>query len=302
MHLLIPCITEWALPDQLVFSTVSALIRIANSNSDYRKHAFEAIVCFTEKIVSLLKTGEGKLAQRSPGWRSDIVLAVDILTQIAPAFHGFYRAIISVSFNWSINEWSTLAGVLNALFDVSVADRLNRLLIDVIPSDTTEDDIDQIRYIQTFFSRYVARGRPLNGYFIVCCVTEAEWTILAQAVGNTTTASNPGFPDFVEAAAANKAWQALLRSAVGENAAVDEDCQQTLKMTRMYAMKSFSSLLVQIEELDTEPSEDSYAWETMSESLVGRLCDWGYHTTQSTCRRNWPPYVQLRWGSWTKVS
>ncbi|EPS96826.1 hypothetical protein FOMPIDRAFT_1052946 [Fomitopsis schrenkii] len=242
---------EWALPDQLVFSTVSALLRIANSNPDYRKHAFGAIVGFAKEIVSLLKTGE----------------ATDILTQIAPAFHGFYRAVISVSFNWSINEWATLAGLLNALFDVGVAERLNGLLIDIIPGDTLDDDLGQIRYIQTLFSRYVARGRPLSGYFIVCCVTEAEWTILAQAVGNTSTASNPGYPDFVEAAAANKAWQALLRSAVADNVPVDEDCRQTLKATETYAMRSFSTLLVQIEEMDTEPSEDSYAWETMSESL-----------------------------------
>ena len=276
--LLMSWVTEWALPDQLVFSTVSALLRIANSNSDYRKHAFGAIVRFTESIVNLLKTGEGEFAQRHLEWYSDFVSAVDILTQIAPAFHGFYRAIISVSFNWSINEWSTLAGFLNALLDASVAERLNGLLMDIVPSDTTDDDLDQMRYIQTLFARYVTRGRPLSDYFIVCCVTEAEWTILAQAVGNTATAGNPGYPDFVEAAAANKAWQALLRNAVADNVAVDEDCRQTLKATRTYAMKSFSTLLVQIEELDTEPSEDSYAWETMSESLVSYLCDRTHHT------------------------
>ncbi|KAH9930753.1 atypical/PIKK/PI4K protein kinase [Fomitopsis serialis] len=213
---------EWSLPDQLVFSTVSALLRIANSHSEYRVHALDAIVRFTDSIVNLLKTGE----------------AVDILTQIAPAFHGFYRAIISVSFDWSVNEWSTLSQLLNALFDVGVAERLNRLLIDIVPSGAEEEDMDQIQYIQTLFTRYVSRGRPLSGYFIVCCVTEAEWTILAQAVGNATTSYNPGYPDFVEAAAANKAWQALLRSAIADNAV-----------------------------MDTEPSEDSYAWETMSESL-----------------------------------
>ncbi|KAH9843165.1 atypical/PIKK/PI4K protein kinase [Rhodofomes roseus] len=242
---------EWALPDQLVFSTVSALLQIANTHSEYRGHAFDAIVRFTDKIVSLLKTGE----------------AVDILTQIAPAFHGFYRAIISVSFNWSVKEWSTLSQLLNALFDVGVAERLNRLLIDIVPSGAEEEEMDQIQYIHTLFTRYVSRGRPLSGYFIVCCVTEAEWTILAQAVGNATMSSNPGYPDFVEAAAANKAWQALLRSAIADNTVSDEGCRQTLKATRDYAMKSFSTLLVQIEEMDTEPSEDSYAWETMSESL-----------------------------------
>ena len=56
--------TEWALPDQLVFSTLSALLRIASSKPDYRDQAFGAIVRFTQKIVDLLKTGDGEFVSR----------------------------------------------------------------------------------------------------------------------------------------------------------------------------------------------------------------------------------------------
>ena len=75
-------------------------------------------------------------------------------------------------------------------------------------------------------------------------------------------------PEFVEAAAANKAWQSLLTEAVDNSVTGDEAYRQALTSTFGNAMKSFSDLLTQIEEMDAEPSEDSYAWETMSESLV----------------------------------
>lgn len=45
---------------------------------------------------------------------------------------------------------------------------------------------------------------------------------------------------------------------------------------------------------DTEPSEDSYAWETMSESLVCRFTALPLITQLNlTIRRNWLLFVQL---------
>lgn len=246
---------EWALPDQLVFATVSALLRIASSHSRFRSDAISAIVRFTDQIVQQLKAGAPQ----------------DILTQFAPAFHGFYRAAISIPFDWSPQEWSTLAQHLNVLFAADVVDRLNRLLIELTPTD--DDDADQIHYIRTLFTRYVSRGRPLSGYFIVCCVTEAQWTILAQALFPANVSPGAGYPQFVEAAAANKAWQTLLRHAIANSVVSEESCRKTLKSTLGHAMRSFSDLLAQIQEMDAEPSEDSYAWETMSESLkLAAIC------------------------------
>lgn len=49
--------SEWALPDQLVFATVSALLRIASSHSRFRSDAISAIVRFTDQIVQQLKAG-----------------------------------------------------------------------------------------------------------------------------------------------------------------------------------------------------------------------------------------------------
>ncbi|KAH9952080.1 atypical/PIKK/PI4K protein kinase [Amylocystis lapponica] len=238
---------EWALPDQLVFVVVAALLRIASSHDQYRAVAMEAISKFAVSIVSKLRTAE----------------PVDVLTQFAPAFHGFYRAIISTSFDWSPPEWCNLAGHLNVLFASDVVDRLNRLLVDINP--TEDDDPDTIHYIQTFVSRYVTNGRPLNGYFIVCCVTEAQWTILAQALDPEPNEEQFLFP--VEAAAANKAWYSLLRHALTDLISQNDSLRGTLQSTLGHATETFTDLLVQLQELDTDPSDDSYAWETMSESL-----------------------------------
>ncbi|KZT09606.1 atypical/PIKK/PI4K protein kinase [Laetiporus sulphureus 93-53] len=242
---------EWALPDQLVFATVSAVLRIAGAHSSYRDIAMTAITHFIDETVRMLRIGE----------------AAEVLTQVAPAFHGFYRAIISTPFDWSPAEWSTLARYLNALFGTDVVDRLNRLFVNIAPSATEEEDSDQIRYVQTLFTRYVAHGRPLSGYFIMCCVTEAQWTILAQALTPHHVMAESTQSHFIEAAAANKALQALSRHAINGWRNGEEDYRDALKATLAHSVRSFSDLLLQVEETDGPISEDSYAWETMSENL-----------------------------------
>ena len=196
----------------------------------------------------------------------DHASAFDTLAQFAPSFHGFYRAITSIPFAWSLEEWTALATHLNSLFSSEVVDGLNHLLIGVLR--TEEDDPERVLFIRTFLSRYISRGRPLSGYFIVCCVIEAQWTILAQALIPKPTPSSQKVPEFVEAAAANKAWVSLLTEPIDDSIVGDEQYREALTVTVESAMKCFSNLLLQIEEMEAEPSEDSYAWETMSESLV----------------------------------
>jgi len=146
-------------------------------------------------------------------------------------------------------------------------DRLNRLLTEVLQSDT---DIETLQFIQTFIARYVARGRPLSGYFIVCCIIETSWTILAQVLAPPPE-SVPG--GFSEAAAANKAWNSLMRQEATKVEIKNPQIVQSLRSTISYAMQCFTDLLVQIEDMESEPSVDTYAWETMSESLVNTsLC------------------------------
>ena len=245
---------------------MSALLRIASDHEEYRTTATDAIVKFAEQIVWMLKSGEGTSTEILLHTRRLIRhVAEDILAQFAPAFHGFYRSIISIPFAWSLHEWASLSRHLNALFDPSVVDMLNRLLVDAL---RREDDVEKLHFIQTLLARYVTRGRPLSGYFTVCCVIEALWTTLAQALQPERIPHSTSLPSLVEAAAANKAWQSLLNHAIEEITPPHETFSKAVLHTMENAMECFTNLLVQIEEMDAEPSEDSYAWETMSESLV----------------------------------
>jgi phosphatidylinositol 4-kinase len=178
-----------------------------------------------------------------------------------PALHGFYRAISSTSYSWTISQWETLTVHLKSLCSTKVIDRLNHLLLDIIQKENA--DADTFRHVQTFVARYAAQGRPLSGYFMVCCVLETEWTVLAQVLAPPILTRSP----VVEAAAANKAWLSLTR-----NAALELDIhgptRDVLNQTIKYAMQCFTDLLSQIEEMESAPALDTYAWETISESLV----------------------------------
>ncbi|ESK94184.1 phosphatidylinositol 4-kinase [Moniliophthora roreri MCA 2997] len=243
---------DWALPDQLVCSTVSALLRISSIHREYRDAATNAIVSFIFDVVEKIKSGD----------------AVDALTQLTPALHGLYRAISSTPFSWSLAQWKKLTKPLNAICAPDVMDRLNRLPVEIVQSE--DEDQETLQFIQTFMARYVSCGRPLSGYFIVCCVFEISWTILAQVLAPPSTT---GAGSNSEAAAANKAWNSLMRQAAQNLETPDEKIIEALKKTITYSMQCFTDLLVQIEEMDEEPSVDTYAWETMSESLkLASIC------------------------------
>ncbi|KAJ6490589.1 hypothetical protein C8R47DRAFT_1122870 [Mycena vitilis] len=248
---------EWALPDQLVFSTVSALLRLSSSHDKYSDAATNAIFSFISRIVDKLNTTS----------------SLDILTQLTPALHGLYRAISSTSFPWTITQWHQLAAHLGGLCVPEVVDRLNHLLVDILQKESA--NIDTLHFVQTFVSRYVSHGRPLSGYFIVCCIIETNWTVLAQVLAPPETSINGPVN---EAAAANKAWVSLMRHEASEVQIADEKIQHALKVTVQYSMKCFGDLFVQIQEMDSEPSLDTYAWETMSESLkLASICSIALH-------------------------
>ena len=99
---------------------------------------------------------------------------------------------------------------------------------------------------------------------MVCCVLETEWTVLAQALAPPLSTRSP----VIETAAANNSWLSLTRNAALE-LNIEGDRKKFLLTDAIWdTIKCFSDLLVQIEQMDSEPSLDTYAWETMSESLV----------------------------------
>jgi phosphatidylinositol 4-kinase len=193
-------------------------------------------------------------------------IATEVLTHHALSFHGLYRAIISTEFSWDYHSWVSISEHLNFLFAPDVIEHLNRSLASDIQAENCDPDIKN--YIQVLLSRYISSGRPLNGYFLVCCVVEAQWTMLAQALYPSHAPIYPKTGEEAEAAAANKAWSSLTRDVSSETGASDPSLKNALKKSLELSMQTFTDLLVQIEEMDSEPSLDTYAWETMSESLV----------------------------------
>lgn len=199
------------------------------------------------------------------------ITACTVLTQYAPAFHGFYRATISSSFPWSVPEWSSLTSHLSTLFTPEVVDHLNNLFPEALRAFA--DDDAEAHFLRVFLARYVLHDRPLSGYFLVCCIMETIWTVLAQTFAFPIL---PGFESAPrvdgEAAAANRAWARLMRRPVVEMD-VSGITGEYLGQAVRQALRCYIDLLVQIEDMDTDPSLDTYAWETMSESLVnGQIC------------------------------
>jgi phosphatidylinositol 4-kinase len=97
---------------------------------------------------------------------------------------------------------------------------------------------------------------------------ETEWTVLAQVLAPPPPTNSS---TITEAAAANQAWLSLMRNAAHELDISDMEVENTLKTTIKYSTQCFTDLFLQIREMEVETSLDTYAWETMSESLVSEV-------------------------------
>ncbi|KIJ56890.1 hypothetical protein M422DRAFT_238481 [Sphaerobolus stellatus SS14] len=239
--------TDWAWSDQLTFATVSSLLRLAVAHPGERPNIMKSIFNFASITVSQLKDGDPTL----------------VISQFAPAFHGFYRAVIDTPFPWTLLDWHLLSADMGTLFEPEVVERLNNLLVE--SSGLTVEDQELQLFVQTLLSRYVSSGRPLTGYFAVCCVIEIQGTVLAQTLCTPESCDPSSPPD--EAAAANSVWASLIEAPVQTYDIEDEVIRNDLALSASSALRCYTDLLLQIEELEGEPSVDTYAWETMAESL-----------------------------------
>ncbi|KAG6376278.1 hypothetical protein JVT61DRAFT_2256 [Boletus reticuloceps] len=243
---------EWALPDQLVYSTASAILRVCSTHPDRADHAVDAILRFITRVVQ-------KLLIASP---------LEVLTQLTPSVHGLYRAITSTLFPWTAIQWQLLSHALAGLVKDPILECINRPLLDIHQEvEANPDSYETFFFCHTFITRYINFGRPLSGYFIVCCVMELQWTILAQALATVSADGVQYRGPAKEAAAANKAWLSLMKRAAKKLPMEDGATKDTLNSTIKTSLQCFKDLLAQIQDMDIEPPIDTYAWETMSESL-----------------------------------
>lgn len=234
----------------------------------------KGISTFIRDISNRIKKGDGKSLIDPSILVSKSFTAIDVLVQYAPALHGLYRAISSTPYPWTTSQWSTISEELTNVCQVEAVDRLNSVLVEI--AHQQDPDVESHIFVQTFLARYVSRGRPLSGYFIVCCILETNWTILAQVL---TAPHDIDYHRISEASAANNSWNALMLKEALEIDIEDEKIVKGLRTTILYAMQCFTDLLFQVEDMDSEPPVDTYVWETMSESLVSR--DGSYQSSQT---------------------
>ena len=153
------------------------------------------------------------------------------------------------------------------LFTSNVPEHFNKLVIEAL--ELCNDDEGKQHFIAMFMSRYVAVDRPLTGYFMICCVVEIQWTVLSQALVPPSGQVSQSSSNSDLAVAANDAWLRLTQDALpASTEELGTTEAEALQQTIQGALQLFSELLSQVEEMDLESSIDTYAWETMAESLV----------------------------------
>ena len=101
--------------------------------------------------------------------------------------------------------------------------------------------------------------------------------MLAQALVAVSTEGVQHRGPLKEAAAANKAWLSLMKRSAKKLPIEDGATKDALNSTIRGSLQCFKDLLVQIQDMDIEPPIDTYAWETMSESLVSFISINGKH-------------------------
>ncbi|KAF8759029.1 PI3 PI4-kinase family [Rhizoctonia solani] len=229
--------SDWSLPDELVFVTVCALLRLASLHPSHRANVMAAIVTFAEESVKML--GEEP--------------AAEVIIHVSPAFHGLYRAAFA------------------SLFSVRLVERLNAIVEEFL--QRADEDPSLSLYVQAFLARYKANERPLSGYFVICSIVEVQWTALAQVLASplhdpeTQKKKIQSVALTDDAEASNMAWATLMRQKAHSIDSTQQGVKEHLQQTVAHTMKYFNDLLVQVEDMEDDPDNDTYTWETMAESL-----------------------------------
>ncbi|UZJ55413.1 hypothetical protein CBS101457_004733 [Exobasidium rhododendri] len=123
-------LVDWPLPDQLAFACTTSLLRIADNAPQHRIQCVGHVISLAEKLISILG-GAGQDAHM-------------ISTCTAPKFNGFYRAISSVSFPWSLEEFARLTTTISS-FTASNPNlrRLNEALLILPEQQATLEQADR---------------------------------------------------------------------------------------------------------------------------------------------------------------
>ena len=135
---------------------------------------------------------------------------------------------------------------------------VNRLQLEIHQETDAHADVDISTFLfcDTFISCYIAARCSFSGYFFVCCVMEMQWTTLTQSLIPIPSAGIKYGILVTEAAAANRAWLNLMKTAA-QKSAMGVEIAEALQSTVKGALQCFNDLLVQIENMETDPPVDT---------------------------------------------
>lgn len=107
---------EWPYADQLAHALTTNLLRIAKNAGQQRDKCVGAIIGLADDLTARISASSGD--------------AHAVVTRFVPLFHGFYRALSSVSFSWSLNDFARLTTAIAPLMaSINVVRRLNDALL-----------------------------------------------------------------------------------------------------------------------------------------------------------------------------
>jgi hypothetical protein len=107
---------------------------------------------------------------------------------------------------------------------------------------------------------------------MICCVVEIQWVVLSQTFSKTMPSSDKNIQ--LDAArgsaeAANTAWGDLTRGLLKYEGVLDDSSKDCLESTLRGSMVLFTELVSHLNGMGADTSLETYAWETMAETLVG---------------------------------
>lgn len=283
--------TEWALPDQLTYDVLGALLKISgdSENKGQGSKVLQEVGSFVEGLSSRIEQADRELS--FPPFENEEISSysarsvVDVIIHAVPIFNGLYRSLTSIAHPFTFSSFTDLGSSISILLQQSTIDRLNQLLLDpasllTASSSTSSPSGDSsIRYAHLLLARYRANGRPLSGNFLLCASLEIAWTVLAQALLPASDSSPHAIPlgnqtgDGAEAS--NSAWDRLLStpvvSATDAGPVLAKGEEEAIRRSLAGALKAFADISGTIQALRGEAAVDLYPYEVVSESLVRHL-------------------------------
>jgi len=210
---------DWALLDKLVYSVVSSLLQLANHYLRFGKSIIDTVLEFSAAIVEKIQSSGCMWIQFSPPPAVRITmsfglifLAAEILSQFAPAFHGFYRALMSTTYRWAPQP-----PVRSTVHRSAQLSRYRHC-----PARRNRPRGHPIRHDLACSLRF---SQPPLERVLICFVTKVQWTVLTQALIPLDLDVQ-----FGEAAAANSMSQKLSAVCSVALSAFDENLFTRLKL------------------------------------------------------------------------